>query len=91
MSNPPPEFSVLVIAHNMRREIPRTLTSLAPPYQSGLTRGKYEVLVIENGSQEPLDESLVTARAPTSITSIWPNDRLRPPGRSTSELRTRPR
>lgn len=49
----PLDLSVVVIAFNMRREIPRTLRSLSPPYQRGITRDRFEVILVDNGSDEP--------------------------------------
>jgi len=58
MSPPRPLLSILVVVHNMRREAPRTLLSLTRDYQRGALP-EYEVLVLENGSSEPLDEAQV--------------------------------
>ncbi len=44
----------------MRREAPRTLYSLSSRYQNGVTDADYEVIVVENGSSEPLSAELVT-------------------------------
>jgi glycosyltransferase involved in cell wall biosynthesis len=49
-----PELSVVVVAYDMARELPRTLRALAPPYQRGLAPGDHEVIVVDNGSPEPL-------------------------------------
>jgi hypothetical protein len=38
----------------MQREARRTLQSLSPAYQEGITEDQYEVLVVENGSRNPL-------------------------------------
>jgi Glycosyl transferase family 2 len=43
-------LSVVVVTHDMERELPRTLRSLATPYQQGIERGDYEVVVVDNGS-----------------------------------------
>lgn len=50
------ELSVIVVAYNMQREIPRTLQSLSPGYQKQVDAGRYEVLVMDNGSLPPLGE-----------------------------------
>ena len=50
-------LSILVIAYNMAREIPRTLQSLARNYQRGAKELDYEVIVVDNGSSPPLDPS----------------------------------
>jgi glycosyltransferase involved in cell wall biosynthesis len=49
------ELSVVVVAHNMERELPRTIRSLAPGYQRGVEPDAYEVIVVDNGSAEPLE------------------------------------
>ena len=45
-----PAASIVVGSHNMARELPRTLRSLAPPYQRGAARGLTEIIVVDNGS-----------------------------------------
>lgn len=54
-----PELCVVVNFHNMRREAPRTLASLAPGYQRDVADLAYEVVALDNGSTEPIDEPLV--------------------------------
>lgn len=51
------KISVILIAYDMAREIPRTLQSLARSYQCGALDLEYEVLLIDNGSRVPLDAS----------------------------------
>ena len=55
----PFDLSVVVIFYNMRREAPRTLYSLSEMYQKNTAGLKYEVIAVDNGSPEPLDESTV--------------------------------
>lgn len=52
-----PSLSVVIIAYNMAREIPRTLRSLSPAMQRGVDVGDYEVILIDNGSTQPCDET----------------------------------
>jgi len=52
-----PSLSIIVISYNMARELPRTLTSLALPYQQGIAREDYELLVVDNGSRDAPRES----------------------------------
>lgn len=59
-----PKLSVIVIVHDMRREAPRTLFSLSPDYQRGVTVSDYEVVVVENGSTDPLPAAEVERIAP---------------------------
>ena len=46
----PPDLSVIVAVHNMGREARRSLLSLTRRYQQGLDGKRYEVIVVENGS-----------------------------------------
>ena len=48
-------LSVVVVAYGMARELPRTLRSLASPYQRGIDPADYEVVVVDNGSPTPVD------------------------------------
>lgn len=55
-----PLLSVIVVFFNMRREAPRTLHSLTRAYQRQTDTLDYEVIAVDNGSSEPLDEAMVT-------------------------------
>lgn len=48
-----PAVSLVVICHEMARELPRTLLSLSPGYQRGAERLRWEVIVVDNGSANP--------------------------------------
>lgn len=50
------KLSVIVVAYDMAREIPRTLQGLARDYQQGAEDLEYEVVLVDNGSPVPLDE-----------------------------------
>jgi glycosyltransferase involved in cell wall biosynthesis len=52
------KLSVILIAYDMAREIPRTLVSLSRGYQAGARELDYEVLLVDNGSPAPLDEEI---------------------------------
>lgn len=54
-----------MVAYKMSREVPRTLKSLAVKYQKNITLQEYEIIVVENFSDDLLD-------AP-SLTKIYPN------------------
>lgn len=56
-----PLISILVVAYNMERELPRTLHSLSASYQKKLKGVEYEVIVIDNGSTVPFGEEKVRA------------------------------
>lgn len=59
-----PRQSLVVVMHNMRREAARTLYSLSSKYQKGVDAEEYEVIVVDNGSVAPLDETWVTNFGP---------------------------
>ena len=46
-------LSVVVVHFNIKREFPRTLYSLSPAFQQGITADEYEVIVVDNGSKRP--------------------------------------
>jgi glycosyltransferase involved in cell wall biosynthesis len=58
------KLSVVVIVYNMKREAPRTLSSLSVPYQQGIAPEDYEVIVVENGSSDRLDPAAVKRFGP---------------------------
>jgi Glycosyl transferase family 2 len=53
-----PPVSVVVVAYDMDRELPRTLHSLAPGYQRDIGADDYEVVLVDNGSPRPLADGL---------------------------------
>jgi len=57
----PLDLSVVIVAYDMTRELPRTLRSFAPDYQRGIDAARYEVVLVDNGSPDPLDENLLDA------------------------------
>jgi glycosyltransferase involved in cell wall biosynthesis len=59
-----PLLSIVVICHNMAREAPRTLYSLSRRYQRGIEDLEYEVIVVDNGSSQPLTEARVVEFGP---------------------------
>jgi glycosyltransferase involved in cell wall biosynthesis len=56
-----PRLSVIVVAYNMARELPRTLFTLSSSYQRRIPGDEYEVIVVDNGSLEPIRESVIQA------------------------------
>lgn len=48
------KLSVIVIGYSMQRELPRTLQALARSYQTAAADLDYEVIVVDNGSPQPL-------------------------------------
>ena len=53
-SAPGPDVSIVVVAYNMARELPRTLRSLSREMQLGLEQVTYEIIVVDNGSNPPV-------------------------------------
>jgi glycosyltransferase involved in cell wall biosynthesis len=60
----PVKLSVIIVAYNMAREIPRALQSLQRHYQQEAQNLDYEVIVVDNGSSQPLGEALVNSFGP---------------------------
>jgi cephalosporin hydroxylase len=60
------DLSVVVVFYNMRREAERTLQSLSRAYQEGIGDLDYEVIVVDNGSNDDqrLDEDFVRSFGP---------------------------
>ena len=56
-----PKLSIVVIFHNMTREAERTLYSLSPAYQEDVTADDYEIIAIDNGSNQPINPELTKA------------------------------
>lgn len=54
-----PSISAVVVVYNMPREAPRTLYSLSTRYQRNIEADDYEVIVVDNGSNPPLDPKVV--------------------------------
>lgn len=49
------KLSVVVVAYEMARELPRTLFSLSVSMQRNISSSEYEVIVVDNGSSIPVD------------------------------------
>ncbi len=56
-----PLISVIIIAYNMAREIPRTVQSFLPGYQQGVGADEIEIIVMENGSPDPVPEDIIAS------------------------------
>ena len=60
---PASKLSIVVATYRMQREAPRTIASLLPPRQRGVDGLDYEIIVVDNGSPEPLEIGDVVAAA----------------------------
>jgi glycosyltransferase involved in cell wall biosynthesis len=58
-----PKISIIVIAYRMSKQLKNTLLSLAAEYQSNVSSQDYEVVVVENKSEENLDASFIDTLA----------------------------
>lgn len=61
-----PLLSVVVVAFDMARELPRTLKTLSAAMQCGMSDAEYEILVMDNGSAAPADPQQCVAVAPNA-------------------------
>ena len=59
-----PDLSIIIVFFNMRREAQRSLLALSRRYQVGIEKLECEVICIDNGSTEPLDEQMVQSFGP---------------------------
>lgn len=62
-------LSVIVLAYKMQRELPRTLQSLSRDYQLASASLDYEVIVVDNGSPEPLEQTV--GELPGNVPLRW--------------------
>lgn len=69
-----PKLSIVVIFFNMRREAIRTLFTLSGQYQRQVDIGDYQVIVIDNGSTEPLDTEFVSSFGNNFEYHYYPTD-----------------
>lgn len=58
-----PRLTVVLVCHDMPREIPRTVRSLSDALQHGIAPGDVEILLVDNGSTRTFDEVAVRALA----------------------------
>ncbi len=53
-----PKISVILVCYDMAREVPRTVQSFLAPYQRKMAPEDIEILVLENGSNTPIPQSI---------------------------------
>ncbi|MEM9011020.1 MAG: glycosyltransferase [Pseudomonadota bacterium] len=73
-----PKLSVVVVAYNMARELPRTLRSLSAEMQRGIEEADYEIVVVDNGSTAPADLAACVRLAPNARVITLPPGRVSP-------------
>ena len=52
-------LSIVLVVYNMVREAPRTIHSLTKEYQQNVDASEYEVIIVENGSKEKLNDEFI--------------------------------
>jgi glycosyltransferase involved in cell wall biosynthesis len=68
------DLSVVVVCYEMAEQIENTLRSLLPPYQRNITNSDYEIILIDNGSRQMLDEQIRTMSSNLRYIYIPPNE-----------------
>jgi len=58
------DLSLVVCAYDMARELPRTIQTLSPHHQRDMGDLSYEIVVLDNGSPEPVNAAALQAIAP---------------------------
>ncbi len=78
------DLSIVVGAYNMRRELPRTVFTLGPDYQRDIGGLAYEIVVVDNGSSEPVAEDELR-RLAANVRVIRVSPALRSPARAIND------
>jgi cephalosporin hydroxylase len=73
-----PRLSVIVVARNIPRELPRTIWSLSPSLQQEIDADDYEIIVVDNGSRIAFDEAICRERGGNIAFCRVPNPTLSP-------------
>ena len=76
------KLSVILAAHNLERELPRTIRSLSSLMQHGVRRQDYEVIVVDNGSTQLADLSEYEDHVQLRTITIPADDALPSPARA---------
>lgn len=66
----PPRLSVVVVAFDMDRELPRTVQSLLPPYQRDLAGEAVQIIIADNGSTTPVRREQFPAEADITVIRV---------------------
>lgn len=78
------DLSVVVGCYDMARELPRTIQTLATPYQRDIADLTYEIVVVDNGSASPVNESELRQWAP-NLRVVRIEDALPSPARALNQ------
>ncbi len=64
------DLSVVIVAFDMARELPRTLRSLLPPHQTGIDPSAVQFIIADNGSTEPVRRTDFPADADITVICV---------------------
>lgn len=79
-------LSIVIAAYDMQRELPRTLVSALPPCQKEVEDIEYEIIIVDNGSPEPIETpSDLSRRIPIKYLRIPPSAASSSPVRCINE------
>lgn len=53
-----PQVSLVLVAYNIARELPRTLYTLSAAYQRDIAAQDFEIIVVDNGSPQAVDPAI---------------------------------
>lgn len=65
-----PRVSIVVVAFDMARELPRTVRSLLPPCQTGLDLSDIQIIIADNGSTHPVHRDDFPADADITVIRV---------------------
>lgn len=64
------DLSIILIGFDMARELPRTILSFSPAYQRDMEGVSYEIILVDNGSAEPVRRDDFPPEIPLTILRI---------------------
>jgi hypothetical protein len=79
-STSPLSLSIIVISYKMEGQIGNTLHSLSTPYQQNIDSADYEILLVDNGSPQPLAQAVWNIAANIQYQHIPPAEAAGNPG-----------
>ena len=56
-----PKLSIIVVCYRMQTQIRNTIQSLSASYQNGVSESDYEVILLENSSDQEIDVAEIDA------------------------------
>ncbi|MEP7071696.1 MAG: glycosyltransferase [Verrucomicrobiota bacterium] len=69
-----PNLSVILVCYKMADQIGNTMESLRAPYQKEIENDEVEILLVDNGSPEPLDEGIWSGMTNVTYISLPPSE-----------------